>query len=766
MWTLALLAACGDKQAPSTTAPAAPAARPDVVIVTLDTTRADRIGAYGYADARTPTIDAFAREGLRFDHARSPLPLTIPAHASLFTGLYPYHTHIRSNGDNVLSGEFTTVAEHFKKAGYQTAASVAAYVTTRQWGFAQGFDAYYDSMPQPEGEGADRNFWHTERSGDEVVDDILGWMAGVRTDQPVFVWVHLYDAHFPYVVRDAYKETLANRPYDAELAFVDAQIKRLKDGFAKRDAVVWSLIGDHGESLGDHGETSHGLYTYDATQHVPWILSGPGITPGVVNEPVSTVSLTPTLLKIAGIPVPDGLDAPAEPGGAVLPTYSESYQLTDRFRIAPHRALTDGTWKLIATPKPELYDLATDPAELTNVADAHPDVVTALRAKLDAVGAAPPGAATEMDAETLQQLASLGYVGGGGMAGVDFDTLPDPKDYQELIKGVQTLERRTSGKSKEESLKAVEELLALKPDAFELRMRKATTLGMLGRTDEAQAFVKETAAMFPEQTRPWVMLSTTALIRKDTKAAVEYGRKALEAGPTDGPAQEALLDALLRDRQVEEAVKLGTMWMKANPSNAGVAALMGRYYLATRDFKNAEINLRVAAASANPRRGARVELAALGIAAKQRDAAYQLLRAEIKDYPGNLLAMRMLVRMLEEDRNWSEARTQLVTLTRMRPKDPTWQLHLAQVQFNLDDYKAARQTLDGALALAPDDPDIVLLDANLLVKEGKRPEGQKQWERATQLNEARTKAAAEAEAAKKAAAGKATPATPAPGAKP
>jgi arylsulfatase A-like enzyme len=366
---LTLPAGCdGDAKAPAAAKAPKPEDLPDVVLVTLDTTRADRIGAYGYAKARTDTIDALAARGTRFNNAYSPMPLTIPAHATMMTGLLPFHHNIRANGDNVLAPSFLTLAEHLHEAGYSTAASVAAFVTTRQWGFSQGFDAYYDSMP--EGEDADKNFWHTERPGNAVVDDALGWLAVQPGDKPVFLWVHLYDPHFPYVPKEPYTESMADRPYDAEIAFVDDQVGRLVDAFADRK-VLWALVADHGEGLGEHGEMTHGLFNYNATQHVPFILAGEGISAGVQEEPVSTADVMPSILAALGLPVPDGLDGKAQPGKADAP-YAESYQLADRFKIAPHRMVVDGNLKLIDTPRPELYDVAADPHERNNLADRTP----------------------------------------------------------------------------------------------------------------------------------------------------------------------------------------------------------------------------------------------------------------------------------------------------------------------------------------------------------------------------------------------------------
>lgn len=737
---LHLLSACSGGDTKITTAPVLEGPRPDVVVVTLDTTRADRLGAYGYELAQTETIDRLAREGIRFEHAYSALPLTIPAHATLFTGLLPFNHHIRNNGDNVLAPEFTTLAEVLRQEGWATAASVAAFVTTRQWGFAQGFGAYFDSMP--EGEGGperDRNFWHNERPGDLVVDDALNWLAGQPADQPVFLWVHLYDAHFPFEPRGPYVETMKDRPYDAELAFVDDQVARLVEAFEGRD-VLWALIGDHGESLGEHDELSHGLFTYDATQHVPWILSGAGVPAGVVSEPVSSADFTPTLLRLLSLPIPDGLDGKPQPGSPVTP-YAESYMLSDRFRLAPHRAVVDGNLKLIATPRPELYDLTADPKEQTNLAASRPDDVKRLMAKLDAFGAAPPSAnQASMDADTLSQLAALGYMTGGGGDDIDPLTLPDPKDFQALIAGVSGFERGAAGNTPAELLGRIDELLALKPDAFELRMRRLPLLAKLERRDEAKLFAEETATLFPGRARVWLTLATISKQERDHAGALSYARKAVEAEPGEPAAREAVIEALFSLERAGEALVEAEAAMAADPQNYGVAALLGRHYLSKKEFQNAEKYLRLAVAGPTPRRAARAQLALLALAADVRGDAYDLLEAEVRDYPGNQMARGLLSRMYAEDQRWLDQREHVAFLARANAQDPTTLRALAQCFFNLAEYGAARATVDAAVFLAPDDPDLLLLNANLLAKEGKREEGVKMLAAANAANEKRIEA--------------------------
>lgn len=711
---------------------------PDVVLVTLDTTRADRIGAYGYAKASTDTLDALAARGVRFNHAYSPMPLTIPAHATMMTGLLPFHHNIRANGDNVLAPSFLTLAEHLHDAGYSTAASVAAFVTTRQWGFSQGFDAYYDSMP--EGEEADKNFWHTERAGDKAVDDALGWLAEQPGEKPVFLWVHLYDPHFPYVPREPYTETMADRPYDAEIAFVDDQVGRLVDAFADRK-VLWAVVSDHGEALGEHGEMTHGLFNYNSTQRVPFILAGAGISPGVHEEPVSTADVMPSILSALGLPVPDGLDGTPQPGKAAVP-YAESYQLADRFKLAPHRMVVEGNLKLIDTPRPELYDVVADPHERNNLADARPDDVAKLKKLLADKSATPPNSSSgsSMDAETQAQLASLGYIA-PTQGAVDYAALPDPKDFKPFFEKLRKIEIAAGTIPPEEMLVLVDEAIALKPDAFELGMRRVTLLTRLKRGDEAKAYVTALSKEFGDKPQVWVTLGSMAMQDRQPEQALEYARSALGMDPKNASAQEIEVQALFQLRRETEGVPLATKYTDENANNYGVSALLGQYWLSKKDFHKAEKYLRVAVSGPTPRRAARSQLALLAVAAGARQDGYKLLEAEVKDFPGNIVARRMLSKMYGEDQRWLDQMPQAEAVARAFPKEALVNRQFAQCLFNLSDFPGARKALNVALGISPEDPDIMLLNANLLAKEGKKDEGYALFQKATVLNEARVRAA-------------------------
>jgi len=253
----------------------APAVPLNLVIVTLDTTRADRMGAYGNKEIETPAFDRIAREGVLFENAVSAAPLTLPVHSSMFTGKFPPEHGVRDNGGFFLGPEQLTLAEVLKTRGYRTGAFVAAYVLDSKWGLNQGFDTYFDRFDLSESRTV--SLGAIQRPGNEVVDQALPWIDQAQ-GQPFFAWVHLYDAHSPYRPPEPFATKYKGRPYNGEIAFADSQVARLLaklDELHIADRTVVMILGDHGESLGDHGEASHGFFVYNSTTHVPFAIRAP-----------------------------------------------------------------------------------------------------------------------------------------------------------------------------------------------------------------------------------------------------------------------------------------------------------------------------------------------------------------------------------------------------------------------------------------------------------------------------------------------------------
>lgn len=425
--SLALLAACGGagREAPPRYAPGAL----NLVLVTLDTVRADRLSAYGYTGIATPALDALAREGVRFAQAATTVPFTLPAHASILTGVYPPRHGVRENVGFALGGELPTLAERLRDAGYATAGFVSAFVLDGRWGIGRGFETYHDDFDPKQ--MASANLASAQRDGSETVAAATAWLDVRPAGEPFFLWLHLYDAHDPYTPPEPFASRYPGLPYEAEIAYVDELVGRLRAALEARGLIAATAIAvtaDHGEGLGEHQEQYHGYFVYDATVRVPLVLRLPdGALAGrVVETAVSHVDLAPTLLELAGQPPGDGLDgtsllavaaAADDPARAV---YAESLYPLLHYGWAPLRALRSATHKWIEAPQPELYAHGADPGERRNLVDAERRTAVELRRELAALrerleaSAAAAARPADLDEETLAQLAALGYVAGQG----------------------------------------------------------------------------------------------------------------------------------------------------------------------------------------------------------------------------------------------------------------------------------------------------------------------------------------------------------------
>lgn len=726
---------CGGSPLPADgSGPAEARPLPNVVLITLDTTRADRIGAYGYELAKTDQIDALAASGRRYAHAYSPLPLTIPAHASMFTGKYPAELGIRSNGSGMLSRVEVTLAERLKDAGYATAASVAAFVTTRQWGFNQGFDEYFDEVPEAEG-----NFWHAYRPGDEVVDDILGWHEAQTDDSPEFAWVHLYDAHFPYTPSEEYWKLQEGRPYDAEVAYLDDQVARLVEAYAE-EPTVFVIAADHGEGLGDHGELTHGLYAYNATQHVPWLMSGPGVDVAVVDEPVSLVDMTPTILELLGLePLKDvtGIAVPkAGEETEARPIYMETWQLTQRFGIAPHLGVVLGDRKLLDLPQPELYHIDDDLAEDGDLSHSEPEKLGDLKAALEGFGFEPPSAdPVHVDLDTRAQLQALGYMD-AGFSGDLTGPHPDPKDKIDLIRRSQAAERKLMLEEHEASMEMLEGLVKDYPEVVEFKSRLAQAAGRHGDPDRARELIEEALAIDPSNLNLKTAFAVSHARNGDYKGASVLFQEVAE-GMTYSPRVRAMAVASLRESgDLVGAVNLAARYLEDYPDDLAVAGLLGVMLVESGKHPEGVALLEMAVAADKPEREVAYYLAAASLGKGDRLEARRLLELETKHYPSNEKANYTLVNVLALTQDWLAEERVLARMLEQEPNDALLLHAQGLALFNQGRYLEAREVINQGLEVAPDLSFLQLMDANLMAKEGKREQGEVRFNSAMIIRQA------------------------------
>jgi choline-sulfatase len=472
-------------------------ARRNVLLITLDTFRADRIGAH------TPALARLAAEGVRFENADSPVPLTLPAHSSLLSALLPLHHGVRNNGAGAFPASRDTLAALLGRNGYRTGAFVSSFILDHRFGLARGFDRYDDDIARGAGESS--GTFEAERRGGETVDRALAWLKqsdarpfGSAQGRPFFAWVHLYDAHAPYAPPAPYPQT-----YDGEIAYVDAQVARLLAA-ADRDKTIIVIAGDHGEALGEHGELTHGLLLYEPTLHVPLIIAAPSLPPRAVRGAVSTVDVATTIAALLGLKLDgnvDGKDALASPSNII---YAETeYPATLGWHSLA--SLRRGDEKLIAGTGAELFDLRGDPSESVDIATndrraVHTlgDALAQLRAT--AVAATP----TTVDDETRRKLASLGYIApaaaGEGMRDPRAMVAPFRR-YEEAVAMI------NAGRARE-AIAPLEQLVRDDPPNHVFRQTLAQALRQSGERDRALALYRQAVALAPSDADAWYNLAS------------------------------------------------------------------------------------------------------------------------------------------------------------------------------------------------------------------------------------------------------------------
>ena len=606
--------------------------RPDILLVTIDTFRADRLGR-GF----TPAIDALAARGVRFTNARTTVPLTLPAHASLMTGQLPAVHGVRENGAT-LPAAAPRLASILKSAGYATGGFVGAFVLDRRFGLAVGFDRYDDGVRR-DPRAVDR--LEAERPASGVMDAALEWLSTVQSS--FFLWVHLYDPHIPYAPPDEFRRRAGGDAYNGEIAYADAQVGRLLDAIAGRSrdrAPFVAILGDHGEGLGEHGERTHGMLAYDTTLRIPLVVAGPGIAPGVNDEPTSIVDVMPTLLRLAGGTQPGG----ARLDGADLLRNRQA----DRDVVAetmypraagwhPLSVLAGERWKLIKSSEVELYDVAQDPSERTDVAASHPAIVQGMSAQLGKLSASVPAPA--VDPAAAERLRALGYVSGRA-AEVDAKA-PNPA---RVIDGWTTFETALAQVSRGQAANAVPVLRQLTA-----RFPSSLFTGTLGRalleSGDARAAVKLYRAAAGRNARDATLFHDLAVAAKaagDPAEALRAERAALTLNP-DHPAASNGLGLLHAEAgRTADAAAAFARAADADPTNASYWTNLGNARRAAGDHAGAERAYR-RALEVDP--GYPDALNGEGVLLVQRGAASQ--------------AVPLFTRALERDPDLHEARLNL-----------------------------------------------------------------------------------------------------------
>jgi arylsulfatase A-like enzyme/Tfp pilus assembly protein PilF len=587
-WLLAS-AACAPKTPP------APRAARNLVLVTIDTLRADRLGAYGNTTVATPNLDRLAREGAIALHASAQVPLTRPSHVSLLTGLYPAEHGIRDNVSPPLRPGVPLLAEILQQRGFRTGAFVSSIVLSKQSGLGRGFDTYADRFEIGDD---DARFLNTiQKRGDTTVAEAAAWLRQPGSERR-FAWVHLYDPHDPYEPPEPYATRYAGRSYDGEVAWSDDLVGRLDAVLAetgRRDDTLLVVTADHGEGLDEHGEAVHGFFVYETTLHVPLIVRGPRVIPGTrITGVTRSIDVLPTVLDLLGLadatPKVSGRSlAPALTGKAVTdePTFAESLTPLIHYGWSDLRALRDGRWKYILAPRPELYNLDQDPGELKNLVDEEPTRARAYRSGIEqqlrlektARRGAEPGTAT-VPPDMLEKLGALGYV--SGSASAERASGADPKDKIEEYKTLNTLMREGLVGLRErryaDSLARFQSLFGHGVDSFESHYYAARALTGLERWREAAVHYQGAIAKLPSYTAAYLGLADTYLADGKVDQALDAVRRGQKAAPDDPRLIEREGDIERRRGGRDAAARAYERVAQMAPRDALVRIKLGEVY--------------------------------------------------------------------------------------------------------------------------------------------------------------------------------------------
>jgi arylsulfatase A-like enzyme/tetratricopeptide (TPR) repeat protein len=672
--------------------------KPNVVLVSLDTTRADHLGCYGDAAARTPVIDALATGGVLFTQAASPAPLTLPAHSSMMTGFYPTFHGVRLNGTTALSASHTTLAEAFAEQGYQTGAFIGAFVLDGRWGLNQGFRVYDDQFDL-------KKFKHLDLAGvqrpaNEVMDAALHWLDGQK-QAPFFAWLHLYDAHTPYEPPEPFLSEFRGRGlpglYDGEIGFIDTQLARLiswlqTSGLDRKTIVV--IVGDHGEGLGSHGEGTHGFFVYDSVVHAPFVVATPfdelhGVR---VDSQVSLVDVFPTVLALAGVD-----SAIKVHGRSLLPqmfqqsvderpyAYAESMTPGLQYGWSELHALRSAQYKFIQAPRPELYELTSDPGETTNVYAQHPDVVRDMSKELERLMAstsenAPAPEAANLDKETLERLASLGYVGGSAPRRdqVSTTSLADPKDKLEVFSAVQRAGELVVTEQYDQAAQALEAALRSEPAMPQAQLMLASSYAELGRIEEAKAQYDRVLKNDPQSVQGLIGLANLFLGEGRTDDVVSLCKRTLALDERNTQAYALLGEVYISRKEPTKALPYLEKAVEIQPKITQNQLNLAACLIEVKDLARARSTLTEILAAHPKFPGAQFNLGVLYEEQDRPDEARTAYAAEIASYPKSFKARFNLGKLLGAAGQWRGSVEQMREVARIAPRRPEGYLFAAR----------------------------------------------------------------------------------------
>jgi len=693
------------------------------ILVTVDTLRVDRIGCYGYKDVNTPTMDLFAKRGIKFEKCFAQTPLTLPSHTSLLTGTFPAFHGVRDNGGFLVPPELKTLAELFKENEYDTAAFVASYVLDSKWGLNQGFDFYFDRFDLSQYKSI--SLGNVQRRGDEVIDQALPWLEDHKSN-PFFAWIHLYDPHTPYDPPSPYKEQYPTRPYDGEIAYTDSQLARLWQYLQEENLIENTILiftSDHGESLGAHKENAHGFFIYQEAVHVPLIIVTPfeSLFGQSRSTVVSLVDIFTTMLEMANIPVPS-----QSQGKSLQPLLfkdkedSEAFAYCETFYPRFHygwselTSVQDGRYKLIVAPRLELYDLEKDPKEGTNLLDVEPNEARRLKDLIDVFIEETEKNAlkldySQMDEDSRQKLAALGYLGTITDASLEGKKLGDPKDKITIFNQLSEARELGLRRKFDDAVRMVEKIITEDPDVIDAYFTLGNLYFKENKFEEALEYYFQVLSHQPDNTFTVNNIANSYILMDDLEEAEKFLLSIIDALPPDSQINLILGNINNSQKEYDKALAYYKKCMEINPASASAYNAIGGIYVVQKNLDKAEEYLREAEKRNTKLMNLHYYLAQLAEERKDLTQAEIEYKKELENIPHNFRASFNLSRIFRLSGDVANEEKHLEETLSSNPNFPLGYFYLARIYLNRSEkYQEAISLVEKGINKKPEEKDLVL----------------------------------------------------------
>lgn len=670
----------------------------NVVLITIDTLRADHLPAYGYTKVKTPNLDRIAGESFKFNHAYAHVPLTFPSHACILTGRLPISHGVRDNGGYHLQDSELTLAEILKSHGYTTAGFVSAFVLDSSFNIQQGFDFYYDHFDSDKFQDVDPR--SIQRKADDTEVEAEHWLDQ-NARKKFFAWIHFYDPHDPYDPPEPYRSEYASVPYDGEIAYTDAAVGKILsklESTGQLNRTILIVTGDHGESLGEHNESTHGMFIYNATMHVPLFIHLPGGKARTVEQVVRHIDLEPTILDLVGIPAPSTVN-----GASLIPilqgkekkerfAYGESLYSHLHYGWASLQGVTSSKYKYIQAPRPEFYNLEKDFSESQNVAAENGSLARVLKSELqdmiskyaskDLQG---PG---KIDPDVAEKLRSLGYVSSPATASKNTEEI-DPKDKIQVAVAIQEAAGATMINNYPLAIRLIEPVLKEQNNISEAFYVAGVAYAGVGDYDRAIDSLLKVIQLIPDHLMAQYNLGTAYLMKNNLKDAEYWLNKVVAASPE-------LLNAHIKLGQVyqveKEPQKAAPHFEKAIASyekalkdttsaknRAGLFASIAEVQFSAGDLQNASKNLQQAIQLDSQKPTLHYNLAQVYEAQNDKGAALREYQEEIRINPGDFRAFTNMGILYYEAKHLEDSARCFQKAIELKPDDPRGYYQLATV---------------------------------------------------------------------------------------